>query len=75
MALVHDIDSEHPSFINGTFMMINFVSSSLIVLIIGFLGDKIGLEFTYKIASILSLGAIPFVFFLPKKSKYNLMKR
>ncbi|MCD4818559.1 MAG: MFS transporter [Candidatus Cloacimonetes bacterium] len=75
LALVHDIDSEHPSFINGTFMMINFVMSSIIVLLVGFLGDKIGLDLTYKISSVLSLGAIPFVFFLPKKSKYNLMKR
>jgi len=73
LALVHDIETEHPSFVNGTFMMLNFVISSVMVLLIGFLGDKIGLEITYILASILSIGAIPLVFMLPDNLELNVI--
>ncbi|MEA1986526.1 MAG: MFS transporter [Candidatus Marinimicrobia bacterium] len=67
LALVHDTDSEHPAFVNGIYMTINFVMSSVMVLLVGFLGDKIGLNLTYKICALLAFGSIPFILFLPKR--------
>ena len=67
LALVQDTDSEHPAFINSIYMTINFIISSLMVFLVGFLGDKIGLISTYKICAILSVGSIPFILLLPKK--------
>lgn len=69
LALVQETDSEHPSFVNGIYMTINFGLSSLMVILIGFLGDKLGLNLTYKICAIASLGAIPFVLLLNKHQK------
>ncbi|MEA1971986.1 MAG: MFS transporter, partial [Candidatus Cloacimonadota bacterium] len=70
LALVQDTDSKHPSFVNGIYMTINFGVSSLMVLLIGFLGDKYGLDFTYKMCAFASIGAIPFIMFL-KNNKIN----
>ncbi|HUT63670.1 MAG TPA: MFS transporter, partial [Anaerolineae bacterium] len=61
LALVQDIDSEHPSFVNGIYMMLTFSVGSLPVVLVGKLGDVVGLETTYKITAILAFGAIPFI--------------
>ena len=66
LALIQETNSEHPSFVNGIYMTISFSISSFMVLLIGFLGDKFGLDLTYKICAIISLGAIPFVIMLNK---------
>jgi FSR family fosmidomycin resistance protein-like MFS transporter len=60
MAMVHDMNSHYPAVANGMFMTINFAMSSIVSLIIGFLGDRYGLHQTYQITAILSIGAIPF---------------
>ncbi|PID28776.1 MAG: MFS transporter [Candidatus Cloacimonadota bacterium] len=67
MAFVQDTDTEHPAFANGVYMMINFGISSLMSLLIGLGGDKIGLETTFKTAILLSLGSIPFVLTIKEK--------
>ncbi|MEA2095948.1 MAG: MFS transporter, partial [Candidatus Cloacimonadota bacterium] len=71
LALVQDTDSEHPAFINGIYMTISFGVSSLMVLLIGFLGDSYGLILTYKICAIISIASIPFILML----KRNLIKK
>ena len=68
LALVQEIDSEHPSFINGVYMMLTFSTNSVSVLLVGKLGDMIGLETTYKISALFAFGAIPFILRL---SRYN----
>ena len=67
LALVQDTDSEHPSFINGIYMTISFGVSSLMVLLIGVLGDNFGLIMTYKICAIISIASIPFILMLSNK--------
>ena len=67
LALVHDLDSEHMSFINGVYMTINFIFSSVMVLGVGYFADTIGLDFTYKICAWLALGSIPFVLTIKNK--------
>ena len=69
LALVHDINSERMSFINSIYMTISFVLSSIMVMLVGFASDRIGMDLTYKITAFVALGAIPSVFFLkPGKS-------
>jgi len=64
LALVHDIDSKRMSFINGVYMTLNFTLNSLMVLIVGYAADRIGLVLTYKISALAAAGSIPFVIFL-----------
>ncbi len=61
LAYVHDVDSEHPSLVNGVYITITFVISSTVVFVVGRMGDTIGLEPTYRIAAFLAFGALPFV--------------
>ena len=67
LALVQDTDSEHPSFVNGIYMTISFGVSSLMVLLIGFLGDSFGLIITYRFCAIISVASIPFILMLSNK--------
>ena len=67
LALVQDTDSEHPAFINGIYMTISFGVSSLMVLLIGFLGDHFGLMATYRFCAIISIASIPFILMLKNK--------
>ncbi|MFC1542973.1 MFS transporter [Candidatus Neomarinimicrobiota bacterium] len=64
LALVQDIDSEHQAFINGFYIAINFVINSVAIMLIGLIGDSIGLELTYKLASVSALVTIPLVLIL-----------
>ena len=66
LALVQDTDSEHPAFINGIYMTISFGVSSLMVLLIGFMGDYWGLIATYRFCAIISIASIPFILMLKK---------
>jgi len=69
LALVMDQATEHQSFTNSIFMTINFLSASLTSLIIGQMGDWIGLIETYKVSAYIALLAIPFVIALYRKRK------
>jgi FSR family fosmidomycin resistance protein-like MFS transporter len=61
LAVINDIDSEHSAFLNGIFMTINFLFSGLAVVIVGVMGDVIGLELAYSISPLFGLLAIPFM--------------
>jgi FSR family fosmidomycin resistance protein-like MFS transporter len=67
LALVQDTNTERPAFVNSVYMSINFGISSLMVLVVGLLGDMLGLELTFQICVVLALGSIPFIFLLPPK--------
>jgi FSR family fosmidomycin resistance protein-like MFS transporter len=41
------------------YMSINFGMSSMVVFIVGFLGDEVGLSATYLIFNIVAIGMIP----------------
>ncbi|MRT94406.1 MFS transporter [Ancylomarina sp. 16SWW S1-10-2] len=66
IALVQDRSKEFPVFMNSIYMTVSFITSAAAVFFAGLLGDWLGLEKTYLVASILALGAIPFVLFLKK---------
>ncbi|MCK4640936.1 MAG: MFS transporter [Candidatus Marinimicrobia bacterium] len=69
LALVHDHDTEHMSFINGIYMTISFILGSIMVLFVGLAADKFGLDLTYKIAAFVALFSIPFVLSLKPDNK------
>jgi len=64
MALVQDTNSSMPTFMHSIYMGINFGLSSIVVLLIGFLGDSIGLNQTYILCNILGAGALLAVLFI-----------
>ncbi len=65
LAVIQDIRSNRPSFINGIYITLSFLVGSLTTFLVGFLGDHIGLDKTYKLAAVIALAAIPFVLFVP----------
>lgn len=66
LALVQEHAKGSPSAANGFFMMISFLARSAIVVVVGFLGDLVGLRNTYFISSFLGLLGIHLVFALPE---------
>ena len=67
LALVQDLDSDRPAFVNGIYMGISFVISSVAVILIGIIGDWIGLENSFRLSAFLALGGIPATMLLPGK--------
>jgi FSR family fosmidomycin resistance protein-like MFS transporter len=69
MALVQDTNSPMPTFMHSIYMGINFGLSSVTVLLIGFLGDRVGLNQTYMICNVLGIGALLAVVLLLKREE------
>jgi FSR family fosmidomycin resistance protein-like MFS transporter len=67
LALVQENARHTPAAANGLFMMISFISRSAVVVVVGFIADRIGLNATYLISAAMGLIGIPFVLMLPKK--------
>lgn len=55
------VKSDRLSFINGIFMTINFLLTSLTTFLVGVFSDLIGMQNTYISATVLSVFAIPFI--------------
>ena len=66
LALVQEHAKSSPSAANGFFMMASFMARSAIVVVVGFIGDLIGLRATYFVSASIGLVAIPFILMLPK---------
>jgi FSR family fosmidomycin resistance protein-like MFS transporter len=69
LALVHDHQSDHMSLINGIYMTISFVLSSLMIMAVGYFTDRFGTAITYQIFAITALGTIPFVLLIKNKKR------
>jgi FSR family fosmidomycin resistance protein-like MFS transporter len=69
LAEINTIKSDHAGLFNGIFMTINFASAALAMLLIGILGDVLGLRTTYLIAAFSSFVAILFIMKLPTTEK------
>jgi len=68
MAMIHDLNSDRPSLMNGLFMTVSFGASSIVALLVGFLADHFGFIITYQITAVLSAFAFPLTLFLKDKS-------
>lgn len=66
LAFFQDLNTSRPAFVNSIYMTINFGVNSLIVLFVGMSGDFIGLDLTFKIATVIAFLAVPTIYFLPK---------
>lgn len=67
LAIVQESGSERPAYVNGIYMMINFVVGSGMTVLVGVLNDRLGLDLTYQLVTVWFLGAIFCVPFLPGK--------
>lgn len=69
LAVIQDLPSSRPAFLNGIFMTLSFSIGSLAVVLNGAFADWIGLENMYYLGTGLALGAIPLIWWLPGKRK------
>jgi len=69
LAMVQDHCSSSPGAANGYYTMVQFMARSSVVVIVGFMGDLIGLRTAYLVSALLGLAGIPFVLLLPRKSE------
>ncbi|NIM14906.1 MAG: MFS transporter [Candidatus Aminicenantes bacterium] len=68
LALVQDLDSDRPAFLNSILMTINFFLAAVGIMVVGLMGDWLGLENTYRVSVVLALAAIPFILKLKSKN-------
>ncbi len=64
LALVQDVKSDRPAFMNSIYMTLNFLGSAGTALLVGWGADHYGMEMTFRVAFTLSILAVPFVWFL-----------
>ncbi len=64
LALVQDVKSDRPAFMNSIYMTLNFLGSAGTALAVGWGADHFGLEMVFRVAFTLSILAVPFVWFL-----------
>jgi len=69
MAMVHDLNTDRPTFTNALFMTISFAAGSIVALLVGFFADWYGFVRTYQITALLSACAIPFTLALKTPQK------
>ena len=67
LALVQDLNSDRPAFVNSIFWSISFLLTAAATVIVGFLGDHLGLEKTFWLSALLGFGSIPFILNLKTK--------
>ena len=67
MAFVQESYPENKSLANGVFMALSSGLRSIVVIVLGVLGDWIGLSLAFRVSAVLMLLTIPIVFLLPKK--------
>ncbi|QHI69452.1 MFS transporter [Tichowtungia aerotolerans] len=68
MAMIHDLETDRPSFANGVFMTLNFFAGSIVALLVGIFADRFGFVTTYQLSAAIGLGAIPFTCLIRTKS-------
>lgn len=69
LAMIQDFSEDGSSAANGVFMMISFLARSAVVVLVGFLADRFGLENSSIFRAIIGCMAIPFVLRLKKKAR------
>jgi FSR family fosmidomycin resistance protein-like MFS transporter len=69
LAMVQEHAHSSPAAANGLFMMASFMARSSVVVVVGFLGDILGLQSTYICSALMGLLGIPFILMLPKDAR------
>lgn len=68
LARVQEAGKERPAFLNGLYMSLSFLASSLSALALGWAADRFGLRAAFRAAVLLSLVALPFLAWLAPSS-------
>lgn len=61
LALIQETAKDNPSAANGLFMMVSFAVRSLAVVVVGAIGDVLGLDNMFIISAVCGFAAIPFL--------------
>ena len=67
LALIQDLNTKRPAFINSIYFTQGFFINMTGILLVGFAGDTIGLETTFKICASIPIFSLPFLFFLNRR--------
>jgi FSR family fosmidomycin resistance protein-like MFS transporter len=67
MAMVQETFPDNRALANGVYMALSFTIRSVVVVIMGALGDWLGLRWTFVAGAIVPLLGLPFVFLLPAR--------
>ncbi len=66
LAMIQDIKSERPAFLNGIYMTIGFVVGAIAVVLVGVLSDILTMKLSFEITAYIGVLAIPCVYALTK---------
>ncbi len=69
LALIQEHAGDSPAAANGMFMMTAFLARSSVVVVIGLIADRTGLQTAYLVSAAAGLIGIPFIFMLPGQEK------
>ena len=72
LALVQDMAKDHPSMFNGIYVSMSFSGGAAVSLLVGILGDALGIRTALALCAFFSLGATPLVLKLPGKGKTDI---
>jgi FSR family fosmidomycin resistance protein-like MFS transporter len=67
MALVQESFPENRALANGVYMALSFVLGSVVVVMLGVMGDLFGLRMAFTASAVITLLGLPLIFVLPKK--------
>lgn len=67
MAMVQDNFQHHRSTGNGVYILLSFLSNALMLIVVGYIGDRFGLRTAYLISTVAALLSIPALRLLPAK--------
>ncbi|MCD6527697.1 MAG: MFS transporter [Desulfuromonas sp.] len=71
LAATQDTNSAMPTFMNSMYMFINFGVGSVAVFAVGLLGDGIGLQQTYELCALFSIGTIPLAWLVTRAHSFE----
>ena len=69
MAIVQESFPESRALANGVYMAVSFISSSIVAVLIGAIGDLSSLRTAYYVSAALALASLPFILSLPRVKK------
>lgn len=71
MASVQDTHTNMPTFMNSMYMTINFSVSSIVMFMVGLVGDHFGMNISYGFFTLMALGCIPSALALTRFTQPN----
>ena len=69
MAVMIENSGANPATVNGTFMMMNFAIRGLVILLVGVLGDFLGLRGAFFTCAVMATLGLPFVRLVPAREE------